>query len=440
MVSYILYFIKGRDISQMKLLNKLLTASLAAIISTAVCAHAKDLTLNFSIPDNGAIVIPETARFNIFTNDGVWLGNSACEIFGDTREATVTFDVPEEETLFKITPTKGVTEVRYLDDTYSIDEEIIIDTSSDPNPNLTATPLFEPKTGIRCDSVTIHLDVLDVGTPLESAARFNLFDEDGQWLANNAVWVQNAGERKSLTFYVPQYYTGKKFLLSPTVGMASVNYNGIEYMPYEMIELETFATVRGGFSITGDFFHLNLTPIVKEPEPEPESTDTEDAEQTGEAATASEPTPALVESDNPFAAEATAFVNASGVGSKTDYLIWISKKDFKVSVFLGEAGNWRFVDAFDCSIGAPSTPTITGQFEYFQYQSRWSYPTYYVGPVMRFAPNGYAMHSTLLRYNGTPADGRLRKQISHGCVRLAPYSINWLASYIPLHTRVYITN
>lgn len=133
------------------------------------------------------------------------------------------------------------------------------------------------------------------------------------------------------------------------------------------------------------------------------------------------------------------FVNDNSIKSKTDYLIWVSKKDYKVTVFVDRHGTWKEIRSFDCSIGAPDTPTITGEFDYFSKEPRWSYPTYYVEPIMRFY-SGYALHSTLIRYNGATADGRLRKQISHGCVRLAPPSINWLADTIPLYTKVYITD
>lgn len=132
------------------------------------------------------------------------------------------------------------------------------------------------------------------------------------------------------------------------------------------------------------------------------------------------------------------FVNDNAIRSKTDYLIWVSKSKFTVTVFKDMNGIWKEQDAFQCSIGAPSTPTITGQFEYFSREARWSYPTYYVGPIMRFY-KGYALHSTLLRYDGSNADGRLGKRISHGCVRLAPANINWMVDNIPLHTKVYVT-
>ena len=58
---------------------------------------------------------------------------------------------------------------------------------------------------------------------------------------------------------------------------------------------------------------------------------------------------------------------------------------------------------------------------------------------MRFY-RGYALHSTLLRYDGSDADARLGKKISHGCVRLAPESINWMVDNVPLYTKIYVTN
>ncbi len=132
------------------------------------------------------------------------------------------------------------------------------------------------------------------------------------------------------------------------------------------------------------------------------------------------------------------FVNKNAVSSKTDYMIWVSKKDFEVNIFRGRENYWTHIKTFPCSIGANATPTIEGQFEYHQKQARWTYPDYYCGPVMRFY-RGYAFHSYLIRYNGKPYDSRLGKKISHGCVRMHPDDIGWMAQNIPLYTKVYIT-
>lgn len=131
-------------------------------------------------------------------------------------------------------------------------------------------------------------------------------------------------------------------------------------------------------------------------------------------------------------------VNKSDISSRTNYMIWVSKKDFKVNVYHGSKNNWGIVATFPCSIGAPSTPTVEGQFEYHQYHPIWKYDKYYCGPVMRFY-RGYAFHSYLIKYDGTPYDSRLGKRISLGCVRMHPDDIKWMVDNIPLYTKVYVS-
>ncbi len=138
------------------------------------------------------------------------------------------------------------------------------------------------------------------------------------------------------------------------------------------------------------------------------------------------------------AGEKEKFVNSKSVTSKTNYMIWVSKKDFEVNVFVKNDGKWAFVDSFPCSIGKPSTPTIEGMFEYYQYQPIWQYAKYYCGPVMRFK-GGYALHSYLVKYDGTPYDARLGQKVSAGCVRMHPDDIQWLVDNMPLYTRVWVT-
>lgn len=131
-------------------------------------------------------------------------------------------------------------------------------------------------------------------------------------------------------------------------------------------------------------------------------------------------------------------VNKKGISSKTDYMIWVSKKDFEVNVFTGSNNEWNLVNTFPCSIGAPSSPTVEGQFEYHQYQPKWTYDKYYCGPIMRFY-RGYAFHSYLIKYDGTAYDDRLGMRISAGCVRMHPKDIKWMVANIPMYTKVVVT-
>lgn len=128
----------------------------------------------------------------------------------------------------------------------------------------------------------------------------------------------------------------------------------------------------------------------------------------------------------------------SHISSKTNWLIYVDKSDFKVRVYKGRSGKWILQKTYPCAIGAPWTPTITGQFEYQWKEYAWHYGTYYVGPIMRFY-NGYALHSTLRYYGGGEYDGRVGVMISHGCVRMKPNDIQWMWDNIPLHTKIYIT-
>lgn len=130
-------------------------------------------------------------------------------------------------------------------------------------------------------------------------------------------------------------------------------------------------------------------------------------------------------------------VNKYGISSRTNYLVWVSKSEYRVRVYEGSQYHWEEIASFPCALGAWDTPTITGQFEYIE-RTQWDYGTYYVGPVLRFH-NGYALHSTLLYYGGGEYDGRVGVNISHGCVRLHPQDINWIADTIPFRTRIYIT-
>ncbi|MGF6905898.1 L,D-transpeptidase family protein [Fusobacterium sp. PH5-44] len=132
------------------------------------------------------------------------------------------------------------------------------------------------------------------------------------------------------------------------------------------------------------------------------------------------------------------FVNGKNISSKTGYMVWISKSNFRVNIFKGSKNNWKYVDSFECSLGKAEKPTIVGEFEYFSLEDKWDFGYYYVGPVMRFR-GPYAMHSTLLKPDGTYFDYRLNMNISKGCVRLKPDDINWMSKVIPLRTKVYVT-
>ena len=131
-------------------------------------------------------------------------------------------------------------------------------------------------------------------------------------------------------------------------------------------------------------------------------------------------------------------VNSMDLTSDTPYLVWVNKAKYTVYVFLGKTGDWREIYSCKCSIGAADSPTITGIFKYFSLESKWYYDDFYVGPIMRFY-KGFAIHSTLLKFDGSDYNNTVGVKNSHGCIRVRPENIDWLVSYVPLKTTVYVS-
>ncbi|MBE7010441.1 MAG: L,D-transpeptidase [Ruminococcaceae bacterium] len=131
------------------------------------------------------------------------------------------------------------------------------------------------------------------------------------------------------------------------------------------------------------------------------------------------------------------FVNAKGYKSKTDYLIWVHLETQTVNVYLRKGGLWHIEKVMPCASGKNVTPTINGVFAYDYLVKRWPYEHYYVGPVMVFHGN-YAIHSVLMRYDGTVYDGTVGRPASNGCVRVLQPDMQWLVDYVPVGTTVVV--
>ncbi len=257
------------------------------------------------------------------------------------------------------------------------------------------------------DEFVLTVDVLNPdGKLIPGTMSFTILTEEGEWLYNRHIEVKNTG-RYEFVFPVPEYEIGEKFKIFATAGVKYINYCDTDLEVNKEFIAETYAYVNENNELViSNGAHITACPLS---------------------------------TSDSWELKAENIVNSKGITSDTPYMIWVSKANYTVSVFLKENGRWNCIKHFPCSIGAPSSPTVTGEFKYYQYQARWQYDGYYVGPIMRFY-NGYAIHSTLVNNNGTDRDGRVGKMISHGCVRVRPETISWLVDYIPLQTKIYITN
>ncbi len=254
------------------------------------------------------------------------------------------------------------------------------------------------------DKFTIFIDVLpQKGVLLESSLKFDLKSMEDTLVSSGEVLIANT-EQVKIEFSVPEYEIGTKFKLTMTEGAQSILFYTDTFYAGQPFIAETYAYRDTDENlIISNGIHLSIVPNIE-----------------------------------PWDITAEKFAESHNFDSKTDYLVWVSKKNFTVFVFLKRDYGWDCIRQIPCSIGAPKTPTVTGEFTYHQYQNKWFYDKYYVGPVMRFY-GGYAIHSTLVNYDGTDHDARLGKKISLGCVRVLPKEARWLTDYVPLGTKIYVT-
>lgn len=360
--------------------------------------------------------IPGNMVFGIYTSGGRFLGAQKIFVTDIAADHKITFKVPEYAygDTFYVRLFSGAAKIQYVNDFYDIDDMIPLQTytyfSSEGKRvygdtfSVSATPLSSRyisayangwelyfKNPAKIISGTCFIPLSEYLEALEMTDCMTFDSKSGK--------IEIKSGLHTVVFYLNgnDMYADGKVTYSDA---APLKINGVIYVPFRFLVEGLGGKIT---SETGKDGKLKISASLRR---EPSSED---------------------------------FVNSKGITSKTSYLIWVSKKNFTVTVFTDNNGKWKAEKTFPCSIGAPSTPTVTGQFEYFSKENRWSYSTYYVGPVMRFY-KGYALHSTLIRYDGSTADGRLGMKISHGCVRLAPADIQWMVDMVPLHTKVYVTN
>lgn len=351
--------------------------------------------------------------FDILNTKNEVLNTQKIKVSKETPNVTIKFSVPEYQIgeKFSLKLTGGAYSFKMYDKTYPVNEPCEIQTYAyktedgevkiSTDFHVTVNPYLVPLT---CPDLTLKMDLTTTQRLSESVVRFNVFNEKGEFLANSYVSVDRKNPNPEIKFPIGPFDAGMKFKVVLTEGAEYVTYYDKHYGVQEPFEVETYTyRDKDGKLQTNHEFYLTLEPFT-----------TVEAWKTMSEA------------------------KVKNIKSKTDYMVWVSKKDYRVTAFKKINGVWKYQNDFPCTIGKPSTPTITGEFDYIETIPRWSYAKYYCGPVMRFH-NGYALHSTLVKYDGTFYDGRLEMQLSLGCVRLDPPDIQWLVKTIPLKSKIYIT-
>ena len=124
---------------------------------------------------------------------------------------------------------------------------------------------------------------------------------------------------------------------------------------------------------------------------------------------------------------------AQGYSSGTGYLIMVNRATHKVGVFKGSQGNWSYQHYWSCVTGAPGSPTITGVYRTTGYK-RMSLTTDSRARWCTQISGGYFFHTILA------SESELGNSLSHGCVRLAIPSAQWIYNNVGRGTTVVLYN
>lgn len=360
-----------------------------------------------------------TAVFNLYTEDGEMVGSHTLDI-RTIEDFSLEYDVPPAPvgTIYYL-ETSGLDSIDYYEDNYIVPGErlpIYTYYSEETNEDgtrdilaeaaMTAHMRTQDPINIYVDGVKVELsspaifDGSSILAPLSEVSEAIGVSDCTYWPDYNSVKANVNGNEilVNIGYSYMTVFGTDAYLNHPVDNINSLTY--IELRPY----VEAWGSTLE-YSDNGDYYDINLTK-----------------------------SPMAVE----YITSLENRINESGVSSSTDYLIWVNKSTFTCTVFQGSAGNWKWLKNFTVGIGANGTETITGQYEYNQYVNMWPYANYYCGPVMIFY-GGYALHSTLLKYDGTPYNNSVGVKISLGCIRCQPRYINWMASTVPMYSKVYIT-
>ena len=132
------------------------------------------------------------------------------------------------------------------------------------------------------------------------------------------------------------------------------------------------------------------------------------------------------------------YVNEKNVISNTNYLIATDLDSRFTYIFVKENYKWVLKSKWQCTVGKPSTPTITGSYNITGREPSFGTDKYSVKYATRIK-GGYYYHSILYDAAGKYIiDGRLGQALSHGCVRLATENAKWIYENIPDGTKVII--
>lgn len=133
------------------------------------------------------------------------------------------------------------------------------------------------------------------------------------------------------------------------------------------------------------------------------------------------------------------YVNARGLQSKTDQLVWVDLDRQLTHVFTGKQGNWTLKHTMPCSTGKNISPTLRGTHEIAE-RGEWFFTEW----LSRGGENWvqfsgpYMFHSLPMDRDRNIMDYTLLERRSSGCIRLSMEDSVWFYSFIKRRTTVFV--
>lgn len=133
------------------------------------------------------------------------------------------------------------------------------------------------------------------------------------------------------------------------------------------------------------------------------------------------------------------FVSENDIISYTDYLLITSRQNRMTYIFKKSNDSYKLLESLQCTVGASSTPTITGEFRVGIKGLSFGQEDGFQAKYYTQISGNYLYHSVIYNQAGTRVtDGRLGGAYSHGCIRLDTEKAKWIYDNIPQHTTVII--
>ena len=126
--------------------------------------------------------------------------------------------------------------------------------------------------------------------------------------------------------------------------------------------------------------------------------------------------------------------------SSTKYLIAVDCTKNRVCIYKGKKNKWKLKKYWKCTTGKSSTPTIKGTFRVCGKVSHFGEEKGYTCWYATRIKYEYYFHSVIYnpRSKTSIRDGRLGKNLSHGCIRLALGNAQWLYKKCKSGTKIII--